>query len=79
MVNAYRLEDLDQRPIAKPWNVFNLKKYYFLLLYRKYELLVFLFRLSLVNSNKFYEGLTWDAKIAKGNKSRGTRPCLCLG
>ena len=28
-VGAYRLEDLDEKPIARPWNVFNLKKYYF--------------------------------------------------
>ena len=28
-VGAYRLEDLDEIPIARPWNVFNLKKYYF--------------------------------------------------
>ena len=27
--DAYRLEDLDERPIARPWNVFNLKKYNF--------------------------------------------------
>ena len=26
---AYRLKDLDERPVARPWNVFNLKKYYF--------------------------------------------------
>ena len=28
-VGAYRLEDLDERLVARPWNVFNLKKYYF--------------------------------------------------
>ena len=28
-VGAYRLEELDEKPIARPWNVFNLKKYYF--------------------------------------------------
>ena len=28
-VGAYQLEDLDERPVARPWNVFNLKKYYF--------------------------------------------------
>ena len=27
-VGVYQLEDLDERPIARPWNVFNLKKYY---------------------------------------------------
>lgn len=26
---AYQLKDLDERPIARPWNVFHLKKYYF--------------------------------------------------
>ena len=28
-VGAYLLKDLDERPVAKPCNVFNLKKYYF--------------------------------------------------
>ena len=28
-VGAYRLEDLDERLVARPRNVFNLKKYYF--------------------------------------------------
>ena len=28
-VGAYRLKDLDERSVARPWNVFNLKKYYF--------------------------------------------------
>lgn len=28
-VGAYQLEDLDERPVAMPWNVFNLKKCYF--------------------------------------------------
>ena len=28
-VGAFRLEDLDERLVARPWNVFNLKKYYF--------------------------------------------------
>lgn len=26
---AYQLEDLDERHVARPWNVSNLKKYYF--------------------------------------------------
>lgn len=28
-INAYYLKDLDEKPVARPWNVFNLKKYYF--------------------------------------------------
>ena len=28
-IGAYQLEDLDERLVARPWNVFNLKKYYF--------------------------------------------------
>ena len=28
-VGAYRLKVLDERPVTRPWNVFNLKKYYF--------------------------------------------------
>ena len=28
-IDAYWLEDLDEKPVARPWNVFNLKKYYF--------------------------------------------------
>ena len=28
-IGAYCLEDLDERLVARPWNVFNLKKYYF--------------------------------------------------
>ena len=28
-VDAYQLKVLDERPVARPWNVFNLKKYYF--------------------------------------------------
>ena len=28
-ISAYRLEDLDERLVVRPWNVFNLKKYYF--------------------------------------------------
>lgn len=28
-INAYRLEDLDEKPVARPWIVFNLNKYYF--------------------------------------------------
>ena len=28
-IGAFRLKDLDERLIARPWNVFNLKKYYF--------------------------------------------------
>ena len=27
-VRAYYLEDLDQRPLSRPWNVHNLKKFY---------------------------------------------------
>ena len=34
-VGAYQLEDLDEKPVAMPWNVFNLKKCYFWLLYKK--------------------------------------------
>ncbi|XP_075659000.1 uncharacterized protein LOC142628847 [Castanea sativa] len=29
VIGAYRLQELDERPITRPWNVFNLKKYYF--------------------------------------------------
>jgi len=25
---AYYLEDIDERPLPQPWNVYNLKKYY---------------------------------------------------
>lgn len=25
---AYQLENLNERPVARPWNVFNLKRYY---------------------------------------------------
>lgn len=25
---AYYLEDLEERPLPQPWNVYNLKKYY---------------------------------------------------
>ena len=28
-VGAYQLKNLDERPVARPWNVFNLKKYCF--------------------------------------------------
>ena len=28
-IGAYRLEDLDKRLVARPWNVFHLKKHYF--------------------------------------------------
>lgn len=28
-IGAFWLKDLDERPVARPWNVFNLKKYYF--------------------------------------------------
>ena len=28
-VGAYWREDLDERLVARPWNVFNLKNYYF--------------------------------------------------
>ena len=27
-VGAYRLEDLDERLVARPWNIFNLKYYF---------------------------------------------------
>ena len=27
-VGAYYLEDLDERPLPRPWNVHNLKKFY---------------------------------------------------
>lgn len=27
-MRAYHLEGLDERPVARPWNVSNLKKYY---------------------------------------------------
>ena len=27
-VGAYYLEDLDERPLPQPWNVYNLKKFY---------------------------------------------------
>ena len=27
-VGPYRLKDLDERPVARPWNVFNLKYYF---------------------------------------------------
>ena len=25
---AYYLEDLEERPLPRPWNIYNLKKYY---------------------------------------------------
>lgn len=28
-IGVFRLKYLDERPVARPWNVFNLKKYYF--------------------------------------------------
>jgi hypothetical protein len=28
-VGAYRLEDMDRKPIPRPWNICNLKKYFF--------------------------------------------------
>lgn len=28
-IGTFQLKDLDERPVARPWNVFNLKKYYF--------------------------------------------------
>ena len=27
-VRAYYLEDLEERPLPRPWNIYNLKKYY---------------------------------------------------
>ena len=27
-IGAYYLEDLDERPLPRPWNVHNLKKFY---------------------------------------------------
>ena len=27
-LRAYYLEDLEERPLPRPWNVYNLKKYY---------------------------------------------------
>jgi len=54
-IGAYRLEDLDERPVARPWNVFNLKKYYFWMPYIKYALLALLLYLSSVNNNRSYE------------------------
>ena len=61
-VGAYRLENLDERLVARPWNVFNLK-YYFRLSYRKYAPLTLLFYLNSVNNNKSYEGPLQDAEI----------------
>ena len=28
-VEAYRLEDMDGKPVLRPWNICNLKKYFF--------------------------------------------------
>ena len=28
-VGAYRLKDMDRKPIPRPWNICNLKKYFF--------------------------------------------------
>ena len=28
-IGAYRLEDIDGKPVPRPWNICNLKKYFF--------------------------------------------------
>ena len=40
-IGAYQLEDLDKKPVARPWNVFNLEKYCFRQLYNRYLLYFF--------------------------------------
>jgi len=28
-IEAYYLEDLEEKPVRRPWNVYNLKRYYY--------------------------------------------------